>query len=257
MNLEDEFSDVIAKAMKGLEIDAENLATKARISPCEISGLLHGDMDEDAVRTITPHLGLDAEAVLALPSYQPEPLLVPGISRIELPFRQWMVNAWLVEKGGTRILFDTGFGERDVLGKVSTEGIEAVLITHDHPDHVGGNAALESQGLRIISEVEAGKSGKITFGDLEIRVVDLSGHKTPAVGYFIEGFSKSVLVAGDAIFAGSMGRCLSKSAYETAFDTLRGAFGGMPDDCVILPGHGPATTLAEEKRSNPFRAGFC
>ena len=256
MSLEDEFSDVIAKAMKGLEIEAEDLAKDAGVSPCEISGLLHGDMEEITVRKISETLGLDAEAIISLSTYTPAPLSLPGIHRIELPFRQWTVNAWLVEKDGTRILFDTGFGDTDVLEKVSTEELDAVLITHDHPDHTGGNSALKSKGLRIISEVEAMKLGTLTFGGLKIRVVDLSGHKSPAVGYFIEGLAKPVLVPGDAIFAGSMGRCLSQSAYELAFDTLREAFTGIPDDCVILPGHGSATTLGEEKKSNPFRSGF-
>jgi len=257
MSLEDEFSDVIAKAMKGLEIGAEDLAKEAGVSACEVSGLLHGDMDEAVLRKISPALGLDAEAVIALPSYMPAPLALPGIRRIELPFRQWGVNAWLLEKDGTSILFDTGFGRTDVLDEVSTDGLDAVLITHDHPDHVGGNAALESKGIRIVSEVEAMKRGTLAFGDLEIRVVNLTGHKSPAVGYVFDYPGVPVFVVGDAVFAGSMGGCLSKSAYESAFQTLREAFAGMPSGCVILPGHGPATTLGEEMRSNPFHSGFC
>ena len=252
MSLEDEFSDVIAKAMKGLELEAEELAKEAGVSPCEISGLLHGDMDEMTVRKISPHLGLDAKALVALPGYRLEPLKLAGIRRIEVPFRQWSVNAWLVEKNGTQILFDTGFGERDVANAIQGEEPEAILITHGHDDHIGGNAALKSRGLRIISEVEAMKLGSLTFGGLKVRVVDLSGHKSPAVGYFIEGFSVPVFIPGDAVFAGSMGRCLSRSAYELAFDTLRDALQGVPDDCVILPGHGPATTLGQELVSNPF-----
>jgi len=256
MSLEDEFSDVIAKAMKGMEIEAEDLAEQSGVSPCEISGLLHGDMDESVVRKISEILGLDADSIIALPSYMPAPLTLPGIRRIELPFRQWSVNAWAVEIDGTQILFDTGFGERDVVEAVSCEGLDAVLITHDHPDHVGGVAALDSMRLCIVSEVEAMKSGVLEIGGVEIRVVDLSGHKSPAVGYVFDHSGIPVLVAGDAIFAGSMGGCSSQSAYELAFDTLREAFAGMPDDCVILPGHGPATTLAEEMKSNPFRSAF-
>jgi len=256
MSLEDEFSDVIAKAMRGLEIDAEDLAKEAGVSACEISGLLHGDMDEDAVRKISPALGLDAEALIALPGYIPAPSDVPGIRRIELPFRQWTVNAWLLEKGDTRLLFDTGFGERDLLEKLSVGQVAAVMVTHAHEDHIGGVAALESVGLTVVSEVEAMERQMVSYGDFTVRVVDLSGHKSPAVGYFVEGFGKQVFIVGDAIFAGSMGRCQNNAAYRLAFETLREAFNGIADDCVILPGHGPATTPGQEKVSNPFRAGF-
>ena len=256
MNLEDEFSDVIAKAMKGLEMDEVELAEQAGVSPCEISGLLHGDMDEAVIQKISKVLKLDAQALIGLDTYTPAALSLPGIQRLELPFRQWSVNAWLLESNGTRILFDTGFGENDLIETISCEELAAVLITHDHPDHIGGVKALNLKNLRIISEVEAMKAGVLEVAGVTIRVVDLSGHKSPAVGYVFEHSGVPVLVAGDAIFAGSMGRCLSQRAYDLAFESLREAFSDLPNHCVILPGHGPATTFGEELTSNPFRSGF-
>ncbi len=159
MSLEDEFSDVVAKAMAGLEMDCEELAKIAGVTECEISGLLHGDMDEGVVWKIAPSLGLDAEAVISLPSYRPADLSLPGVRRIEVPYRQWTVNAWLIEKNGKRILLDTGYGANDVAEAISGVKPDVVLITHAHEDHVGGNAALLAKDLRIISEVEAMKPG--------------------------------------------------------------------------------------------------
>ncbi len=256
MSLEDEFSDVLAKALAGLEMDSSDLAKAAKVETCEIEGLLHGDMDEEVVRKIAPHLQLDVEALIALPTYVPKRLELPGITRIELPFRQWTVNAWLVEKDGTRLLFDTGWGKRHILDHVEPARLTAVLITHAHVDHVGGVRVLADAGVKVVSEKEALYQGELDFGRLRLRTVDLSGHKTPTAGYFIDGLEKQVLVTGDALFAGSVGRCGSSRDYRLAFETIRAAISEANGDCVFLPGHGPPTSLSEERVANPFRHGF-
>ena len=178
------------------------------------------------------------------------------IHRIEVPFRQWSVNAWLVEIEGAPILFDTGFGSSDVLNAISPVIPGAVCITHDHPDHVGGLSAFKGDAVRTISEVEAIQLRDFDLGGSRLRVADLSGHKSPAVGYVFELSGVQVLVAGDALFAGSMGGCHSRKSYRLAFETLNNAIRDLPDDCVVLPGHGPATTLGEEKIHNPFNKLF-
>ncbi len=193
-------------------------------------------------------------ALVDLPEYRPEADPVPGVRRIELPFRQWTVNAWLLEKKGTGVLFDTGWGEEDIVPEISPDEIDAVIITHAHPDHIGGNEALEARGLDITSEKDALERAELTFGPLRIRAVDLSGHMSPAAGYLIDGFEKQLFIVGDALFAGSMGKCKSPEAYELAFSTLGQALDHLEPGCVILPGHGPATTLEQEVRSNPFLA---
>lgn len=256
MSLEDEFPDVIAKAMRGLEMDASELAEASAVPVSGIEGLLRGEMDETAARAICPALGLNADALVALPGYLPEPLDLPGIRRIVLPFRQWTVNAWEIEHDGVRLLFDAGFGERDILGKIETIGLDALLITHAHPDHIGGLDALAEKGVRVISEREALASGTLAFGALHLQAVDLSGHCTPAAGYFINGLGRQLFVPGDAIFAGSMGGCRSRESHDLASKTLRKALAAAEPGCILLPGHGPATTLVEESVSNPFQPRF-
>ena len=86
MSLEDEFTDVIAKAMRGLGIDVPGLSEASGIAVGEIETLLGGQMKEFTARAISPALGLDAEALVALPGYLPDPIAIPGIRRIELPF---------------------------------------------------------------------------------------------------------------------------------------------------------------------------
>ena len=110
MSLEDDFNDVIAKAMRGLGIDVPALAEDSVIAADEIEALLGGAMDEAAVRAICPVLGLDAAALIALPGYHPERVAIPGVRCIELPYRWGIVNAWEVELGCVRLLFDACFG---------------------------------------------------------------------------------------------------------------------------------------------------
>jgi hydroxyacylglutathione hydrolase len=256
MSLEDEFSDVIAKAMRGLELDVRELAAASGVAVSEIGALLGGEMNDNAAKAICPALGLDADALVALPGYLPEPVDIAGIRRIVLPFRRWTVNAWEIHHEGVRLLFDAGFGERDILEKVETAGLDALLITHSHPDHIGGLEALAESEVRVISETEALESGDLQFGSLRLEAVDLSGHFTPTAGYFISGLGRQLFVSGDAIFAGSMGGCGSRASYDLASTTLRQALAAAEPDCIILPGHGPATTVAEELVSNPFHPRF-
>lgn len=256
MSLEDEFTDVLAKAMRGLGIDLAALSAAAEIAPSKIEALLGGEMNEVVARAVCPALGLDAPALLALPGYLPEPVAIPGVRRIELPFGKWVVNAWEVEHCGVRLLFDAGFGARDILTNVSAHGLDALLITHSHPDHIGGLEALKAEGVRVISENDALAAGRLVFGSLELETVDLSGHCSPATGYFVNGLMHQLFIPGDAIFAGSMGGCKTREAHHLASATLRAAFAKADPGCVILPGHGPATTVAEERVSNPFHPRF-
>jgi glyoxylase-like metal-dependent hydrolase (beta-lactamase superfamily II) len=121
---------------------------------------------------------------------------------------------------------------------------------------VGGVEVLQALGMKIISESEALQIGEFQFGKIRIQVLDLSGHCVPTASYWITGFKKSLWVVGDAIFAGSMGGCKSPENFTMAAATLRKGFEQLDDDCLILPGHGPMTSVGLEKASNPFRKHF-
>jgi glyoxylase-like metal-dependent hydrolase (beta-lactamase superfamily II) len=66
------------------------------------------------------------------------------------------------------------------------------------------------------------------------------------------GLEEPVLVTGDALFAGSMGGCASAVSYRHALRLLREVLGSLQASTVLLPGHGPATTMEEERMANPF-----
>lgn len=149
-----------------------------------------------------------------------------------------------------------------------------ILVTHTDVDHIGGVAALaEGTGAEVwapADEVEALRAGEtrgglrvaphdpahlVTGGDtadvagIQFDVVDIPGHSSGHVGFHADGH----LFSGDLLFAGSVGRVdLAGGDWETLLDSVRALLGRFPGDTVVHPGHGPATTLERELRTNPF-----
>jgi glyoxylase-like metal-dependent hydrolase (beta-lactamase superfamily II) len=130
-----------------------------------------------------------------------------------------------------------------------------VLITHDHGDHVGGLATLKGRTRSItLPQNDAVAGARLRFGNLTIEVIDLPGHCPGAVGYRIDGLAQPVCVTGDALFAGSMGGCAPHGPYQEALEALRTRVLTLPDETILLPGHGPESSVCSEKRGNAFLA---
>jgi glyoxylase-like metal-dependent hydrolase (beta-lactamase superfamily II) len=132
-----------------------------------------------------------------------------------------------------------------------------VFITHAHHDHIGAlesflGAGVPVHAAGIARTIPMQPGDTVCCGPLSMRACDLSGHAAPALGFHIDGLGQEVLVTGDALFAGSMGGCGSPAIYQHALRRLREVLGPLPDATVLLPGHGPATTLGEERAANPF-----
>jgi glyoxylase-like metal-dependent hydrolase (beta-lactamase superfamily II) len=92
------------------------------------------------------------------------------------------------------------------------------------------------------------------LGALTIATRRTSGHARGGTTFVVTGLAKRLAVVGDALFAGSMGGGLVD--YDEALRTNRAAIFTLPDDTVICPGHGPLTTVGEEKLHNPFFPEF-
>jgi hydroxyacylglutathione hydrolase len=254
--LEDEISDVLNKSICGLGKSLADVSRTVGVDEVSLQQVLDGAWDESVIRKSANVLGLDAEALLKLPTYQPEVGEVGGVKRLMMPFRAWSVNAWLLELDGVSLLFDTGWNQGDILTQLDGVRPDVVFLTHAHEDHVGGLDSLQGTGVEIISESEALSAGKFQFGKIGIQVIDLAGHCIPTASYLITGFEKPLWVVGDAIFAGSMGGCKSTGNFELAVENLKKAFASVDSESLILPGHGPMTTVNSEKASNPFRNYF-
>lgn len=248
--LEDDYSDVLRKAMLGRGLGEEVLAERAGIGVGDWQRFVGGGFSEVLARACAPVLGLKPEALAAHPGYHPRPLELAGLRRLVLPFGAYEVNAWWVDDGVTGILFDLGHEPGDLIRALPGRP-DVVFVTHAHRDHVGALQWALGEGIEVVlPEVPAGMHR--ACGAMEVRSVDLSGHCEPQLGYFIEGLGRPVLVTGDALFAGSIGRCATPALFDQAIGRLHRVLDPMPDDLILLPGHGPATTLGEERRSNPF-----
>lgn len=254
--LEDEIPDVLNKAIRGLGKSLPDVAHAAGIDQTNLQNVLDGIIDQISIRKLAAVLNLDAEALLVLPTYQPPVIGLTGVKRLTMPYRAWSVNAWLLEKNGTSLLFDTGWTPGDISKQLDGIRPDAVFLTHEHEDHIGGVESLQAAGMKIISGSEALLAGEYQFGTIKIQVIDLSGHCVPTASYLITGFEEPLWVVGDAIFAGSMGGCKTPENFTMAVATLRKGIGQVPAEALILPGHGPMTSVASEKRSNPFRKYF-
>src|SRR5437868_3535965 len=141
--LEDNFSDVIGKAQRGLRLSDTELAEKARVSSQKIRQLREGAFDELAVARVAPALGLAARQLcdLALGRWQPKKTApVEGLEQFTTNYHDMAVNAYLVwdPESKTAIAFDTGANCHGMLKSAHKKGltIRLILLTHAHPDHV-------------------------------------------------------------------------------------------------------------------------
>ena len=155
---------------------------------------------------------------------------------------------------------DAGYDSAALLREMHLHGgrmADRVFITHAHRDHVGALHEFLAAGIPVhaagIPGTIAMKPGdRVCAGSLVIEARDLRGHADPALGFLIHGLATPVLATGDALFAGSIGGCATPETYQLALQQLRQTLATLPDETALLPGHGPATTLGQERAANPF-----
>jgi hydroxyacylglutathione hydrolase len=266
--LEDNFADVISKAQRGLGLSDSEVAEKARIDASALRKLRDGSFDELALFRVAAVLGLGGRALcdLAQEKYQPAGREIEGLAMFNTPFHDMRVNAFLVWDPASRqgIAFDTGADCSGMLARIKKEqlSVKLILLTHAHPDHIADlarlvkatNAAVYISSRESAPGAEGISEGrKFKVGKLQIDSLSTWGHSRGGMTYFVTGLSRPIAVVGDSLFAGSMGG--GNVSYKDAVRNNLEKILRLPDETIICPGHGPLTTVGEEREHNPFFAG--
>jgi hydroxyacylglutathione hydrolase len=271
--LEDSVGDIIGKAQRGLGLDDEKLAARLKISAYELSVAKEiKNAPPETVDKLAKALELDAHSLRDLAEGKYKPVVRapdPGFFMANTAYGDMTVNAYLVWDKETKLAaaFDSGGDATAVIDEIKKRGLKLqdVYLTHTHIDHiveldrllekVGGSIGVHVPEPEKVDKAVPFKPG-VTFslGRLQIESRDTSGHSPGGTTYHIHGLDTPLAIVGDALFAGSAGGI--KSDYRTALKLIRDNILSAQDNTVLAPGHGPLTTVKQEKEHNPFFPEF-
>ena len=203
---------------------------------------------------------------------------------VQIPVGALAMNATLVMDKESRetIFFDPGDEIERILEIANHEKmiITRLIATHCHVDHIAGaNTAMEKLGLPLeicplgkdllgnvgpiaaafgysVSEIKEGgylnEGDIVKIGKTEFTILHCPGHSPDSLCFY----SGSVLIGGDVIFRGSLGRTdLPGGNTEQLMNSITEKIYDLPEDTIIYPGHGPKTDLGREKKENPYLNG--
>lgn len=197
-----------------------------------------------------------------------------------LPVGAYQANCCLVyDESGRAVVIDPGDEAARLLAKIRENGlqVEAILLTHAHFDHIGAVQALQhetgaplyvheaeqkaltnpvysmvTEPLSFVADHVLRDNDTVTVESMTLTVLHTPGHTEGSVCYLCE----NTLFAGDTLFAGSVGRTDFAGGSFTALRESLVRLSALPDQVVVVPGHGAETTIGAEKRSNPFMTGL-
>jgi hydroxyacylglutathione hydrolase len=191
-------------------------------------------------------------------------------------------NCYLVYDEETRAcaVIDPGADHEKIISTIADLELEPVIVlnTHGHVDHIGANSdivqkyavplamhAADSGMIKVSDYIELSlllgarnspapdrllaEGDEIAFGRASLRVIHTPGHTPGSIGFMHPG----VLFSGDTLFCGGVGRTdLPGGSWKDLERSIRERILTFPAETIVLPGHGPRTTVEQERSSNPF-----
>ncbi len=202
-------------------------------------------------------------------------------------FNPFMTNCYVVHSAGEAVLIDPSCASaserRQVVDYIEAHGLTMrhLLLTHAHIDHIFGCAFFSEKygqafkmhaaerafiaraeqqamafGVRVdpppMPETFLDEGDTVSFGDVTFEILHTPGHSPGSICYYDADGGR--VVSGDVLFQGSIGRTegLPQTSLPQLMDSIFEKLLPLGDETVVYPGHGPATTIGRERRSNPF-----
>jgi glyoxylase-like metal-dependent hydrolase (beta-lactamase superfamily II) len=201
-----------------------------------------------------------------------------------MPFAENSYVVW-VDGGTEAFVIDPGFEPEVILEFLADRGLTlaAIVCTHGHVDHIAGNRALKEAfpaapivighgdadmlvdpelnlsagfGIPVTSPPKdrgVSDGEELTVAGVPLAVWEVPGHSPGHVVYFVRETSPPMLLGGDVLFRGSVGRTdFPGGSFVQLAAGVRAKLWPLPAETVVYPGHGPVTTIGHERRTNPF-----
>ncbi len=280
MTLEDEFCDIVKKARMGRGQSVAQAAEAAHLQEDEWERLERGARfpSEREVYAVAGALDLKGEALAAvsvqgwLPASSPE-----WVSSLVVTVRGaiggYEVKGYVLCDPQTKqaVFIDTAYNATAMLAVLKAKNLTlvGVCLTHGHRDHAGGldrilsewrvpmylgqgDAPLVPWMPSVESVIVPNDQHIIAVGDLKVTCIATPGHTPGGFCYTVHSVGHTLCFVGDTLFAGSVGRSNPFSLYADHLSSVRQQVLRMDPATVLLPGHGPPTTVKEELVHNPF-----
>lgn len=272
--LEDELGDVLEKAMRRADVSVEETARRARVPLARLLDAIdyRSDLTAEELSRIATALELNEVGLCALAGGKyplPEVGALPFcVHALRMPYGIGVANAYLVSECGSGhgILFDVGPSIEALLAAwpAGIPRIDAIFLTHVEAEHTGSLCDVVKQFGAVPAYNPSGvtepcgrpiaEPAVVKVGTLDVTVLSTPGHAMEHNCYLVRSrlapSGAALLVGGDLVFAGSAGGgyyCQTQLRRQ-----LARVMGMVPANTVIAPGHGPLTTVANERRYNPF-----
>lgn len=272
-SLEDEFGDIIGKARRGLGLSVGDVAGRVGVGVADLEKMESYEIvpEQAVIDRFAAALGLQSERLGAIAREEWEPAPSDLLAGQNIAIEHFLVEAYnanvyllVNRKTQTAVLIDAGGMGEEVAQHVRDNDINllAILFTHGHGDHTEAVGPIQRQtgaavyvhpadarlvGGTISSGLQALQGSEtLEFHGISVQVRSTPGHTAGSVTYVIE----NAAFTGDTLFSGSMGRC--SLDYAGMLHLIHQNILALPAGTGIYPGHGPASSVQEERDHNPF-----